>query len=148
MIVNAMMNRIKFPLPRNASFHPRPSLATRSSSIAASISAISCRTSFESIGSLRKYARFLMASWLRPTEASHRGDSATVKSPMSMMPAGTSWKPKGNCQTNGESAAWRPTPSSDRSGKPSRKLKQQTRRRKRTVDKVRNHNTNCNHDLE
>ena len=75
----AMKNRTKFPLPRKASLTPRSSRAARSSSIATSISAISERTAGESTSSLRINARFSIASSLRPTDASHRGDSYRIK---------------------------------------------------------------------
>lgn len=53
-IKKAMTNRMKFPFPKNASFRPSPFLASLSSRMAASISAISCSTSIESIRSLRR----------------------------------------------------------------------------------------------
>ena len=111
---NAMIKRIKFPFPKNAFFSPKPRRASCSSIIAASISAISSKTLSEWMSSLRKYARFSSPSLCRPTEASQRGDSylkvvillhwqiclnpwptLMVNNPMIMIPAGTSWNPKG-----------------------------------------------------
>lgn len=134
-MTNAMIKRIKFPFPKNASFSPRPRRASRSSMIAASISAISSKTFSESISSCRKYARFLSASSCRLTEASQRGDSywnvsceslyrrtlwlrwhtLTVNSPKTKIPAGKSWNPKGILQMSTPVEIWIPTPSADNS---------------------------------
>ncbi len=86
---------MKFPFPKKASFAPSPLRASRSSSIAASISAISSRTPTSSESVRRRYARFVSASSVRPLDASHRGDSFTVRSPNAISPAGTSWNPNG-----------------------------------------------------
>lgn len=128
-IVKAMMNRLRLPFPRNASFKPSPCRASRSSCMAASISAISRIIAGESIASLRKKARLAKASSLRSTDASHRGDSycafhqscemnatkrgrraLTVNRPMHMIPAGTNWKPKGIFQICSPVLMWRLMP--------------------------------------
>lgn len=123
----AMKKRMKFPFPKKASFQPRPLRASRSSMIAASISAISWTIAGESSGSHRRYAKFARASWFLPTDASHLGDSwpaklvtsidknrtftLIVKIPRAIIPAGTSWSPKGILQINTLSVIWMPMPS-------------------------------------
>ena len=144
-MTTAITNRIKFPLPRNASRTPSPSRAARSSSIAASISAISARTPWWSGERRRRYARFWMASSSRPLDASHRGDSRTVSSPNAMIPAGTSWKPYGMRHTAKPDLMCRLIPTARPQVSASRLRRTE---RRRTVDEVGEHDADGDHDLE
>lgn len=141
----AITKRMRLPLPRNASFKPRPWRAARSSWIASSISAISPSTAGSSVGRLRRKARLVSASSLRSTEASQRGDSRTVKSPRSMIPSGTIWKPKGSCQTRWVALSG---PFATPSVHTLSAGALEERRVGRTVKEVRDHDTHGDHDLE
>ena len=78
---------------------PRPFRASRSSAIAASISAISARMRWLSGLRRRRYARFAIVSSMQSLDASQRGNSLTVRRPKVIMLADTSWKPNSIRQT-------------------------------------------------